>query len=267
MMVLRLRNLQSRMSIRQRHEASSSLTRMTALHSERRLSELVLIHNLMDVDGDDAEDVQLIENLMVVELTTIQNCTYFTPAPFHRPVIPSKTIDDLNDSECLLDYRFPNKEQLHRLFQVLQIPQVVSIRDESGKSHVFQGEECFLFGLYRMASGSTLEDTSSHIFGRDPTQWSRVWTWFVKFVVQEHGHLVLNSLPFFADHFDSYNDQIIKELNISSRQFGFEDDVHYTKELCNVCAFVDCSIFLCSRAGSGPTEPGPVALDARHDTD
>jgi len=61
-----------------------------------------------------------------------------------------------------------------------------------------------------MASGTSLEETAQHVHRRDASQWSRVWRWFIRYMVQQHRHLILHSLPLFADSFASYNDAIIK---------------------------------------------------------
>jgi len=257
--MLRIRKPQNRTSIRLRHEASTSLTRMTASHAERRLVEILTLRNVMEDDVADAADIQHVEDLIVAELSVIHNATLYEPIPYQRTAISALTIAGLDDSECLTFTRFLDKAQLRRLFAALQIPDEVRILDDSNRTHIFQGEECLLFCLHRMASGTSLEEAAQHVHGRDASQWSRVWRWFIKYMVQKHRHLIVNSLPLFADCFESYNDVIISELNQLRMQFAVEHVPPYTKELCNVCAFVDCSLFTCSRAGSGPVAPGPVA--------
>jgi hypothetical protein len=161
---------------------------MTALHAERRLTEILTLRNLMEDDVDvDAADIQHIEDLIAAELSIIHSATVYEPLPYQRTAIPPLTIDGLDDSECLLFTRFLDKAQLHRLFAALEIPDEVRIVDDSNRTHVFQGEECLLFCLHRVASGTSLEEIAQHVHGRDASQWSRVWRWFIRYMVHLGG--------------------------------------------------------------------------------
>jgi hypothetical protein len=82
-----------------------------------------------------------------------------------------------------------SKAQLRRLFKCLQVPAQVSFNDGQ-RSHKFGGEEVLLFSLEYLASGNTIESIIRHQFGRDITQWSRDFHWFIQWIADRWGHLL-----------------------------------------------------------------------------
>ena len=66
-----------------------------------------------------------------------------------------RTIDSFDDEEIPAFFRFRSKEQLHRLMEGFQIPNIIII-EKTG--NVFYGEEYLLVSLYRLHRPTALSD-------------------------------------------------------------------------------------------------------------
>jgi len=85
---------------------------------------------------------------------------------------------------------FETKEQdLPRLLNGFRIPQNIRLMNGS----VMTGEEVFLRSLYELVSGENQYNISVNICGRDLSQQSRMFTWFIDHTYDSFQDLVADN--------------------------------------------------------------------------
>jgi len=124
--------------------------------------------------------------------------------PRPRTIVEALAIDSFADNECYVQFRFRSKAQLHRIFNCLQVPDTMSFNDEQW-THKFGGEEVLLFALEYLASGNSIESIIRHQFGRDESQWSRAYHWFITWITDTCGHLLHSDWDYWVPKLHSFN--------------------------------------------------------------
>lgn len=181
---------------------------------------------------------------------TLEHHYELTHTPqIERPLLQHvpRTIESFNETDCWNLFR-TRKEDLHRLFQVFQIPNQVFTEELSR----FAGEELFLFSLHRYAHGTTLENDSTQLFGRDGTQWTRAFHWFNTHMIQRFAHLVNNNLEYWQPHFAEFAEVIRRKIESKT-------GVQFPAGEFRVFGFIDDKVIKICRPGAGPNEEGENA--------
>lgn len=98
----------------------------------------------------------------------------------------------------------------------------------------FTPEEVFLFGLNRLAYPARLQDLCS-IYGRDFSQWSRVFSFFIEHIYHNYKHLLFNNWECWKSSIPSFSAAIrLKIMEKGGEQY---DDLEH----CGRFAFIDCT--------------------------
>ena len=116
------------------------------------------------------------------------------------------------------------------------------------------GKEVLLRGLYELVSGSPQFTTCEAVFGRDQSQQSRAFKFFINHIYDNFLFLVTDNLQWWNDKgfFAESNAAIKAKLEELGLDF---DDVNQ----CDVGFFLDCNCMESSRVAGGPREDGPDA--------
>ena len=103
------------------------------------------------------------------------------------------------------------------------------------------GEEVFLRGLYELCSGETQEKICVNVFGREFTQQSRAYSYFINHIYNNFKHLLYDNLEWF---FKNYL------LDESAEAIGRKMECTECTNL--VFSFIDCNCLPTSVVGGGP---------------
>jgi hypothetical protein len=88
---------------------------------------------------------------------------------------------------------------LRRVFNVLRIPAFVKLSNGSRMT----GEEIFLFSLNRLSFPRRIVSAAREEFGRENSQWTRAFDWFINHILVTFKHLLFSNLPWWSDYFDA----------------------------------------------------------------
>jgi hypothetical protein len=135
------------------------------------------------------------------------------------------------------------------------IPEIVIVRIVIGGRRTlrFTGEEALIFCLKRLATDSNFHEDARFMFGRENSQWSRLWHWWIDHMYQNHIHLLEDYLPFFVPFFEKYANAISSKINEITKGTRLETDM--PPGSMDIVGFIDCTIAEIPRIG-GPLEPG-----------
>jgi hypothetical protein len=236
--MLKIKKSARRLSLRKRYLA------MTA--SEKSKSKLLLsnINNLIQILSNDGIEsdvktrgIHLILLHYAAYLGTIQEADI----PLEPCINYRRTIDSFTHSECW-NFFETRKEDLPRLLHLLLIPEIVTLENRSS----MPGEEVLLRGLYEFVSGAD-QNEIAYVFGRDATQQSRAFKWFVDQIYDNFQDLVMDNLDWWYNH--GYLHQSKEAIKVK-----MNGNENFT-----TCGFIDCNCLECSRPGGGPIEEGSDA--------
>ena len=101
------------------------------------------------------------------------------------------TIDSFSFSTCKLFFNF-QRADLHHLLELFKFPDTVHFKNKGKMS----GEEVVLRGLYDFVTVENQERMCRSVFGRENSQHSRAFSWFIDHMYNNYKHLlVTDSLP------------------------------------------------------------------------
>jgi len=171
------------------------------------------------------------------------------PITLERPLRLNITIDSFSESVCW-NYFETRKEDLSRLLYGLRFPEDCVLENGSRMS----GEEVLLRGLFELVSGDDQFTIAEAIFGREQSQQSRAFKYFVDHIFNNFLFLVRDNLSWWFDngYFHESNRAIKAKLEALGLQFNNDDE-------CDVCTFLDCNCMETGRVGGGPRSDGPDA--------
>jgi hypothetical protein len=165
-----------------------------------------------------------------------------------RPLRHDKTIDSFSESQCWTIFGI-RKPDLTRLLKGLRFPQWIKLENRSKMS----GEEVMLRGLYELVSGEDQHTISENVFGRDFSQQSRAFKWFVDHIYSTFLDLMQDNLTWwFESGFMHRSAEAIKEKLASLGLLIGDDEFQ-------VAGFIDCNCLETCRVGGGPQRAGPGA--------
>ena len=128
-------------------------------------------------------------------------CRYFQivlePSDFsiERPLRLAITINIFSESVCWSYYEC-RKDDLYRLLEGLRFENVCRLENGSKMS----GEEILLRGLFELVSGQDQFGIAESVFGREQSQQSRAFKYFIDHIYTNFLHLVTNSLEWWFDN-------------------------------------------------------------------
>jgi len=118
---------------------------------------------------------------------------------------------------------------------------------------VMPGEEVMLRGLYELVTGEFQSSVAINVFGRELSQQSRAFTYFIDFLYKTFCHLLLDNLEWFFDEGLLEESRQAVRRKIIDLGYSFELGEKHTIGL-----FIDCNCLKTCRPGSGP-------ITGRHD--
>jgi hypothetical protein len=124
-----------------------------------------------------------------------------------------RTIDSFSSSDCW-NFFETCKEDLYRLIRALRLPDKVVLSNGSTMS----GEELLLRGLYELVSGEDQYNIATNIFGRDQSQQSRCFTYFINYIYDNFIYLVTNHIEWWYT-----NGYLHQSMLTIKRKFGGND--------------------------------------------
>lgn len=141
----------------------------------------------------------------------------------------NRSIADWNDYECRHRTRF-EKNDLIEIFARFNIQNDLRISAGGGTTYQFTGEEVFLFGLTKMATGLDNVNLCLHIFGGPPNRWSRAFKWFVIYVTDRYRNLIsIQGLERVVDRFPSFARTICRRYNKASEVFDSQSNTYVSR--------------------------------------
>lgn len=152
-----------------------------------------------------------------------------------------RSIDSFSEADCWMFFR-TRKHDLYRLYRAFLMPENVILSNGSS----MPGEEVMLRGLYQLVSGCDQHEVSI-VFGRDQSQQSRAFAWFVDHIYSTFVDLVTNNLEWWYA-----GGHLHRSMEAIKAKFGGNDAFDFF-------GFIDCNGLECARPAGGPAEPGPHA--------
>jgi hypothetical protein len=179
-------------------------------------------------------------------------------------------IDELRNGEIAVNFRFRSKQALHRIMDLLQIPLIL----KAPSRHVFTGEECLLFLLYRLKSPEHLAKQAQFFGGaKGYKKVSKGVILLKTWLIEKWGYLLLDNLRAFLPNFRVYADVIRVRMEHNSATLGPNNPIPaalqgmpmdpQTGQGFDVVGFIDGSLHAGCRPGGGPVREGILA--PRHD--
>jgi hypothetical protein len=116
------------------------------------------------------------------------------------------------------------------------------------------GEEILLRGLYELVGGDDQFTICESVFGREQSQQSRAFSYFINHVYFNFLFLLTDNLQWWFDNgfVDESNSAIQQKLEEMGLEFDDENQ-------CDEAFFLDCNCLETSRVGGGPRADGPDA--------
>jgi hypothetical protein len=199
-------------------------------------------------------DMVLHSDLMHKSRVAIKRYMEIVILPHDAPVpvsIPDRhrTIESFSESDCW-QYFETRKADLYRMVEGLSFPEECVLENRS----VMSGEEVFLRGMYELVSGEKQYSIARNVFGRDSTQQSRAFTFFIDHIYSSHLHLLTDNLDWWMQNGFLEESRQAIERKLVQKGLVF-DDVNRQ----NDCGFIDCNCRETARVGGGPRSGGPDA--------
>jgi hypothetical protein len=245
------RKTAKQLSYRFRHKAISSHEQVEA-KKWKRLFYLLLILSFFD---------KLIGNVYVIPAVK-----YFSivledsgdSEPVEKPVRKEVSVNSFTPSTAKMFFKF-KKQDLSLLIHLVKFPDQCKLDNGSSMS----GEEVFLRGLYELCSGDNQQRMCALLFGREQSQHSRAFKYFIEFMNDNYQHLVKDSLPWWhRNGFSKASADAVWDKMLSCEYNPTEAELLTLKRF---GYFIDCKCSPTSVVGGGPAEDGVNA--ARWDID
>jgi len=173
------------------------------------------------------------------------------------PTIDNKRgINSFSDSDCKTFFGFNSQADLFRLLKCLRLNKDRVIL--SNRS-VMSGEEIMLRGLYELVTGEFQSSVAVNVFGRELSQQSRAFTYFIDHIYENFCFLLLDNLEWFRDKGLLEESRRAIKAKLIDLGYIFEMTEQHTIGL-----FIDCNCLKTCRPGGGPLTGGHDA--PRYDT-
>jgi len=172
-----------------------------------------------------------------------------TSVRIERPMRLDISIDSFSSSTCW-NYFECRKEDLFRLLRGLDFDDRCVLENRS----VMSGEEVLLRGLYELVTGNDQYTCAESIFGRDQSQQSRAFKYFVDHIYSHFLHLLTDNLEWW------FVNGFVAESRTAIQQKLYELNLDFDDENENdIGFFIDCNCMDTARVGGGPRTGGADA--------
>ena len=172
-----------------------------------------------------------------------------------------RTIDSFTEYEALTFTNF-RKVELRRIFDCFGFGYGnIRVSCYENDDYLFHGQELFLFGLVKMATGLDTSKLCHLFFGGAPRRWSSGYKWFLTTLYEKYYPRVLGmeGLVRETSNFGYYAQKICNRFNqerfyINNNTYEREDIESTTlpPHLFNIFSFIDGSITETYTHGTGP---------------
>jgi len=173
-----------------------------------------------------------------------------------KPINKRRNILSFCDSDCKTFFGFNNQMDLYRLLKCLRLDKERIVLKNGS---VMSGEEVMLRGLYELVTGEFQSSVAINVFGRELSQQSRAFTYFIDYLYSTFCHLLLDNLEWFLDEGLLEESRQAIRRKIIDLGYSFELGEKHTIGL-----FIDCNCLKTCRPGGGPITGGHDGL--RYDT-
>lgn len=232
---------------RKRYAALTTNERLLAESWRRRALMLLLKAKQRNVAASMANRYRFAARVCMANYVSIMAERPIPVDELHRY---DRTIDSFTESQCWA-YFATRKPDLPRLLRALQFPDECRLKNRGKMS----GEEVFLRGMYELVSGEDQFSAAENVFGREQSQQSRAFTYFIDHVYDKHSHLLTDNLEWFFEN--GLIEESRQAFTAKLAQLGLQyEDPDEQQEIGLV---IDCNCLESSRVGGGPRTDGPDA--------
>jgi len=169
-----------------------------------------------------------------------------------KPIDYRRNIQSFCDSDCKTFFGFNCQGDLFRLLKCFRLDlDRISLQNGS----VMSGEEIMLRGLYELVTGEFQSSVSLNVFGRELSQQSRAFSYFIDHMYKTFCHLLLNNLEWFFD--EGLLEESRRAIRAKLIDLGYSFEVG---EKHTIGMFIDCNCLKTCRPGGGPLTGGPDGL-------
>jgi hypothetical protein len=247
----RLRKPAKQLSYRFRHRAITSHEQVEA----KKWRKLFLFFLIMSFSNKFLKNAHVIPAIKYFSIVLEDS---EGPVIAEKPERKDVTVDSLKHSTAKIFFNF-RKDDLSRLIELFKFPEDCIL--ENGSK--MKGEEVFLRGLFELSTGENQERMCILLFGREQTQQSRAFKYFIHHMYTKYKHLVMDSLPWW--HRNGYTKASADAIWAKMQSSGFQPAAEELLSLKLPGYFIDCKCSPTSVVGGGPAEDGANA--ARWDVD
>ena len=242
---IQLRKTSKQLSYRFRHKAISSHDQVEA----RKWKKILIILLILAISNQNLRTSFLIAAAKYFSLILEDSEVYGEENSPPRKVV---TVDSYSYSTCKIFFQF-KKPEFHHLIELFKFPEFVRFKNRSKMS----GEEVFLRGIHELVSGDNQERMCQTLFGRENTQQSRAFTWFIDHIYTNFKHLVTDSLPWWhRNGFTKSSACAIWDKMLSN---GYHPTPEELAAIKRAGYFIDCKCSPTSVVGGGPADDGANA--------
>ena len=165
-----------------------------------------------------------------------------------RPINHRRSIVSISDSDCKTFFGFSNQQDLLRLLKCLRLDKS---RIVLSNGSVMSGEEIFLRGLYELITGEFQSSVAINVFGRDLSQQSRAFSYFIDYIYHNFCYLLLDNLSWFKESGLLEKSRLAIRKKLEDLGYVFEINEKHTIGL-----FIDCNCLKTFRPVGGPLFAG-----------
>lgn len=197
----------------------------------------------LEEEGEEEDGNTLTEDVLNTLLAQYTSISYAN-VPVSLPMLPRATIDNFNDHDCYLYFRF-TKQHLYDLLDVLDMPEHIRLINRS----VVGRELALLSTLHRLGQGTGHFLKASRLFGIEESKLVRTFHYCINYIVDHFAYLMTDNLDYWQPLFPHFAECIktkfeaATELNLGDAEFS-------------VMGFIDGNDTRSSRPGGGPMEGG-----------
>jgi len=172
--------------------------------------------------------------------------------PIPKPIDNKRNIMSFSDSDCKTFFGFNSQADLYRLMKCLRLDQdLITLSNRS----IMSGEEVMLRGLYELVTGEFQSSVAVNVFGRELSQQSRAFTYFISHIYRRFCHLLLDNLEWFRDTGLLEESRRAIRKKLLDLGYIFDEGEKHTIGL-----FIDCNCLETCRPGGGPLTGGHDGL-------
>ena len=167
-----------------------------------------------------------------------------------RPIRRNCLIESFTPSQCWIFFGI-RQPDLYRLRNVLRFNGVVRLENRCA----MDSEEVFLRGLFELRMAHSQYAIAELVFGRDQSQQSRAFTYFVNYIYDTFRYLVKDNLQWWHDK--GFIHESHRYINRKLVELGME--ALDNQPVTDIFAFIDCNCLETCRVGGGPRSEGADA--------